>query len=84
MNNLYLVVQNGNHDYDTYSDFVVCSKDIDTAANYGPHGETVDWEKVDKWTSWAFNREDVGATYVGIAAADLNEGDIVCSSYNAG
>ena len=55
MNNLYLVVQSGNHDYDTYSDFVVCSKDIDTAANYGPHGETVDWEKVDKWTSWDEN-----------------------------
>ena len=42
-----------------------------------------EWGK--PWSSWANSPKDVSVTYIGTTdESSLNEGDIICSSFNAG
>lgn len=80
---LFYVWQNENGGYDTYSDFVVCAPDEETARDTHPNGRPVDWDNVDRYDTWALRREAVKVEYIGEAAPHLEVG-IVCASFHAG
>lgn len=79
---LFLIKQNVNNDYDTYSDAVVCAPDEMAARLTHPDGrENWDGSK-EPYSSWAAV-EDVQAEYIGEAAPNL-KADVICASYHAG
>jgi len=80
---LFSVYQGQNNDYDTFSDFVVCAPDEDTARDTSPDGSMMDWSNVGKYSSWALTRSGVEVQYLGEASPDLKAG-IICSSFHAG
>lgn len=81
MANLYRISQNTNTDYDTYDSAVVVAETAEQARNIHPGGRKPD----DKWPdfTWAAP-EDVTVQLIGVAAADLAPGTIVCASFHAG
>jgi len=78
--NLYLLEQNQNNDYDTYDSCVVASEDMATAQLINPSYEG--WGEFN--SSWCTHPRDVGVTYIGKASDDMEEGEIVIASFNAG
>ncbi len=70
--NIYLVKEpNGARDYDCYDSFVIISESFDKAKNYA-----------DKYEG--MNSNTVVVSLVGQALIGFNEGDEICSSFNAG
>ena len=84
--NLYLISQDENSGYDTYDSAVVVAPDAEAALHCNPGGGTLDWEARDtvkRWTAWAYNREAVKVSLIGVAAEGVAPG-VVCASFNAG
>ena len=83
--NLYHVSQSQNNTYDTYSDFVVCAPDEETARNTNPYDGrpmTADnWRE--RYGSWCSGPEHVVVRLVGTPAPEVEPG-IVCASFHAG
>ena len=75
MKKLYLISQNVNNDYDTYSDAVIFA-DTKEEAKHFPLGD------IGKYGSWA-SPENVKVEYLGIATKIVKKG-VVCSSFHAG
>jgi hypothetical protein len=94
---LFLISQNTVSGYDTFDDAVVVAVDEEGAKHVSPCDYYVwkdnDWHfKFDDGTtkaepyhgySWC-QPKDVTATWVGVAAANLKLGEVVCASFNAG
>jgi len=79
--NLYLISQDVNNNYDTYSAAVVVAPDEDTARNIHPGGEDMA-NAGHKFSSWCL-AEDVDVELIGEAAEDIDQG-VVCVSFHAG
>lgn len=79
--NLYKLEQNENLGYDTFSHLVVCAETAEDARLIHPDG-IESWK--DEEPSWAFSPQNVKATLIGKAVADLRAGTIVCYSFHAG
>jgi hypothetical protein len=83
--NLYHVSQDQNSDYDTYSDFVICAPDEETARNANPSsGKPMtekDWQS--RYSDWCNGPEHVTVRLVGQAVDGIEPG-IICASYHAG
>ncbi len=79
---LYLVSQDQNNEYDTYSDFVVCAESEEEARNTHP----ARWRD-NPWTEradvWCQSPDQAEVKYLGEAADDLEKG-IICASFHAG
>ncbi len=92
---LWLILQDKNNDYDTYSGAVVVAANEAEARIIHPNGRMIwshdkgCWEDPDGKTyssglgTWvAFN--DVYAEEIGEALPTLREGEVVCASFDAG
>lgn len=84
---LYLVSTDADLGYDSFSSFVVCAPDEDTARNTDPmNGGVMDWSTEDGWpwqSYWCDSPDKVKVKHLGVASAGVVAG-IVCSSYHAG
>lgn len=79
---LYLISQDKNNDYDTYSDAVVAAKTEERARMIHPGGHK-NWDgQADEYSSWC-SAEFVKVEYIGTAKMGTKEG-VVCSSFHAG
>jgi hypothetical protein len=78
---LYLISQEVNDDYDTYSDAVVCAENENDAKLIRPDGKECK-ENIDNYDSWCALR-DVKCEYIGEAKQELKRG-VVCASFHAG
>ena len=84
--NLYLISQESNTDYDTYSDAVVAAGGEDDARTIHPDGDKLvptggelQDEQCGTWTC----QDNVRVRLVGIADAQIPRG-VVCASFHAG
>ena len=77
-----------NNDYDTYDAAVVIAENEEQARDIHPGGYgKVDWSEEDKYTSWAYKREDVEVTFLGVFGQtneQVPENMTVLASFNAG
>lgn len=66
--------------YDYYDSIVVCARDSESAKRIHPHS----WG--DKYYNlcWAETPDDVTAQLIGKADSTIEEGAIICASFNAG
>ena len=80
--NLYLISQNVNVGYDTFDSAVVVAKDENGARKIHPDKD-IGWDGSDFYSSWC-NSEDVHVELLGLAKDSLKEGQVICSSFNAG
>ena len=82
---LFLVSQDSNNDYDTYSDFVACCESEEVARNMNPSSGEPMTEKNWKYpySSWCNSVEKVTVKYLGEADESVEKG-IVCFSLHAG
>ncbi len=81
MNSLYLLTQRENNNYDTYDSCVVVALTKEDAQQISPSWGG--WEET-YYSSWADKPEQVEVKYLGKASSNLEAGDIVCASFNAG
>jgi len=96
---LYKVTQEKNNGWDTYDSFVVAAKTSSDAKFFHPAGNKVEWDKekeewgwADDGTTWDANDwvspwDLLGENQVvciGRACNGMDEGDVICSSFNAG
>jgi hypothetical protein len=88
--NIYLISQNENNGYDTYSDAVVAALNPKNARNMNPAGENFkgnifmtkeDWAY--RWSEWASKPENVTVKLIGVAKKGIKEG-VICASFHAG
>jgi len=78
---LWLLSQGVNDDYDTYDRAVVASETAEKARNIHPGGDGYTLENFKHcWAPY----EDVTAEFIGMADDDIEEGDVICASFNAG
>lgn len=91
---LWLIYQDRNDGYDTYSSAVVVAETEDAARAVHPGGDDWRWHPATgKWVArhgsgygddtWT-NPESVGAVCIGTAKENMTPGRAVCSSFNAG
>lgn len=95
---LYLIEQDVNNDYDTYSDAVVCAESPQEAKKIHPGGELDGTYRADdkkawyeqyndydtiRYSSWCQTLDQVSVTYLGEAKKSLKKG-VVCASFHAG
>lgn len=78
---LWRIWQTENGGYDTYDSAVVVAETEDAARQINPDGE---WARPGRYSAWAPESSYVSAMLVGIAVDGFKEGDIICSSFNAG
>lgn len=90
MTNLYKLSQDVNTGYDTYSDCVVAALSADTARLIHPSCTEEQWWLDDdeehynwKLAEWA-SPNDVKAEYIGVAAPNIQPGQVICASFHAG
>jgi len=94
---LFLISQNVNTDYDTYSDAVVCAKNEEEAKGIHPNGELNykehqhpnpyakegEYEKCDEdYGTWS-RKVYVKVEYIGEAKEGSEKG-VICASFHAG
>lgn len=80
---LWLISQDSNNDYDTYSDAVVVAASRGEARKIHPNGTSgTDWDDWD-WRSWT-SPNDVRAVKIGLALPNRKEGEVVLASFHAG
>jgi len=90
---LYRISQEVNDDYDTYDSAVVVSCGHSAASMIHPIGSDVYWSGTN-WL-WAYDNDAFGLNNwaepvnvtvqrIGSAEPGLKEGDVICTSFNAG
>ena len=94
MNKIYLLTQTEQRGYDTYDSCVVVARDRDAASKITPASTFMEIE--DNWwnqpydsdtyvsDTWASHPNNVTVRCLGIAGDTLSDGEIICSSFNAG
>lgn len=97
--NLYHIVRLDEFHYDEYSDAVVVAENEEEAINIHSDGNDSKWNGKwwateqdlqyvnEPWWSGCRNwpsPNDVIATYIGIAAENLESGTVICASFHAG
>lgn len=88
---LFLLSQNVNDDWDTYDSCVVCAQDENAARLIHPNdynwinGEwCYDGHPIEgPYSTWT-HPQHVQVQYIGEAAFHVDEGAVLCSSFNAG
>lgn len=79
---LYLISQQENNEWDTYSAAVVCASSENEAQRIRPDGQ--EWSSLDPWhNSWATIPENVKVQLIGEAAPNIEPG-VVLASFHAG
>lgn len=78
--NLYLISQNVNNEYDTYSSAVVTAPDLSSARNMHPRGFP-DWIEEEIFHEWA-KPEHVKVELIGRSI--IAESRVICASFHAG
>lgn len=88
---LWLISQNQNSGYDTYDSSVVVAETSDAAKWIHPRGRKFDpyeSEEYFRWDyafgCWASHPDKVDVKCIGTASSNLKDGQVVCSSFNAG
>lgn len=92
MKKLFLISQSVNDDYDTYDSAVVVAKSERDALKIHPskftrYTDSGEWSIEASWEWVPFKDAISGAVSVkciGVADNSLNEGDVICASFNAG
>lgn len=92
MKKLFLISQNVNDDYDTYDSAVVVAKSERDAlkihpSKYARYTDSGEWACTDNFEWVPFKDAVSGAVEVkclGVADNSLNEGDVICASFNSG
>lgn len=79
--NLYLISQDTNTEYDTYSDAIVAAWTEDEARNIHPRGYTPSWMISFSGGDWA-EPKDVSVKLIGVAEQDIK--GVVLASFHAG
>ena len=88
--NLYLISQNRNDDWDTYSDAVVTGESEEEARLIHPNGGVNDVSDTTRFSDWGAVKSDwaavkfVSAELVGIAVEGTEAGKVICASFHAG
>ena len=80
--NIYLLKQNVNNDYDTYSSAVVCAENEKQAVTIHPVGDGLFYDGK-KDCMWVNKYEDIQCTYLGKADKSVEYG-VILASFNAG
>jgi len=80
---IYLLSQDDNRGYDTYSSCVVCAESEEEAKRIHPDGRDDPFIKGDMWGTWANSPESVHCEEIGVAN-DLNAKGVIYASFNAG
>ena len=97
MKKLYLIRQNINNDYDTYSDAVVCAENTEQAQHISPdeyykwhdgnwyfqYANGTEEKESGDFTSWC-KPNDVKVKEIGIANDNIELESIICASFHAG
>ena len=86
MANLYLLTQNSNVNYDTYTSAVVCARTEADARLIHPSGEMMESDEWD-WIhtrNWANHVDDVMVKLIGKAVSGTELNSVIIASYNAG
>ena len=78
---LYLIKQESNTGYDAYDSAVVVASNAEKACLIHPEGKDRPFKE---WFGDWCDPKDVTATFIGVAAFSLEEGQVVCASFNAG
>lgn len=80
---IYLLSQEENTGYDTYSECIVCATNVEDAKNIRPDSkEFIDGVCADSY-EWATNINNITCEEIGIANHNTREG-VILSSYHAG
>ena len=79
--NLYLVSQEENTGYDTYSAFVVAAESVEEARSFDPYGGKMDW--TDWNPHWCLTEQAVKVKLIGKAVEGSSTG-VVLASFQAG
>ena len=79
---LFLISQDENTSYDTYSDAIVAADTEDEARKIHPGGEYGNWDSP-YGNDWCSSPKSVSVKYIGEAADDVESG-VICASYHAG
>ncbi len=80
---LYLISQDTNNGYDTFDSAVVCAKNEKIAQTIHPF-KGLNWDGVkEDYDTWC-DAKDVEVVELGKANKNQKEGDVICSSFNAG
>lgn len=80
---LWLISQNQNNDYDTYSDAVVAAETAEEAAKIHPGGPSGKWSGACRYGTWVDKPSEVEVLYIGDAAPGTKVG-VICASFHAG
>ncbi len=80
--NLYLLEQDENDGWDTYSACIVCAESVEDAKTIDPDGNDF-VENEEKHYSWAKTRKGIKCTKIGVATVEM-ERDVVLASFHAG
>ena len=81
--NLYLLTQEVNNGYDTYDSCVVAAESIEDAVKIPPGSSLYSTPEEYVIECWA-KPEHVTVRLIGIAAEDVQAGDVICASFKAG
>jgi hypothetical protein len=81
--NLYLIRQNHNDNWDTYSDAVVTGESEEEARLIHPNGGVNDVSDTTRFSDWSAVKF-VSAELVGIAVEGTEAGKVICASFHAG
>ena len=81
---LFLISQDTNEGYETYTDVVVAAETGDVARNMDPSedGALMDWDDQEKvvWSDWCRYPEDVSVKYLGEAVEGTRR-SVICASF---
>ena len=79
--NIYKLSQDENTGYDTYDTVVVVAETEVDACLILPSG--CEWSD-GRCSPWATSPSNVEVEFIGVASSDLETGQIICESFNAG
>lgn len=83
--NIYVISQETNNNYDTYSEAVVCAPSIEVAKTIHPNGNMLLTEEDWKYYGylWCSKIEEVKCKFIGCACFGIEQG-VVVASFHAG
>lgn len=79
---IYLISQEVNSDYDTYSDAVVCAENKEDAKTIHPSNTELVTNKDEEFSDWA-TLKDIKVEYLGTADNKIKRG-VICASFHEG